>query len=359
MAVNPQGEGEPADTSVSPTLGTRPLRIAVLNDYQTAAQGAGNWDAVRSRADVTFIHEAVLDPGDIRSKLTDFDVLCVMRERMPFTRETFELLPNLKCLVTTGTANRAIDLQAAHDHRVVVSGTTNGNGRLATAELTWALVLALARRIPQEDRALRAGRWQTAVGSTLYGRTLGIVGLGGVGRHVARYGKAFGMNVVATSRNLTHEAALESCAERVDLSELLERSDIVTLHAVLSDESTGMIGREQLQRMSPSSFLINTSRGQLVDEAALVEALKSGWIAGAGVDVFSREPLPAGHPFFEFPNVVLTPHIGYVSTDVYAEFFVETIRSVLAYLDGSPIRVLLPASDTGVTHTTSRRYEHS
>lgn len=359
MANDPHDGKAPAEPRTRLTPGIAPVRIAVLNDYQSAAQGAANWAQVQSRAEVTFIHEALIERSDIRRQLAAFDVLCLMRERMPFMRETFELLPNLKCLITTGSANRAIDLQAAQDHGVVVSGTTNGNGRLATAELTWALVLALFRRLPQEDRALRAGQWQTSVGSTLYGRTLGIVGLGGVGRHVARYAKAFGMNVLATSRNLTHEAALESCAQRVDLPELLERSDVVSLHTVLSPESSGMIGREQLQRMSPSAFLVNTSRGQLVDEAALVEALNSGWIAGAGLDVFNTEPLPLGHALLALPNVVLTPHIGYVSSEVYEEFFAETIRSVLAYLDGSPIRVLLPISESTDAPTTSRRYEHT
>ncbi|AIP34017.1 D-isomer specific 2-hydroxyacid dehydrogenase, catalytic domain protein [Paraburkholderia xenovorans LB400] len=169
MAVDPRGGKAPADASVTPIHGTRRLRVAVLNDYQVAAQGAADWDEVRSRADVTFIHEAILDPDDIRGKLVDFNILCVMRVRLSATRETFKLLPNLKCVVTTGAANRATDLQAACDHGVVISGTTNGNGRLATAELTWALVLALAQRIPQDDRAMRAGRWQTSVGSTLYG----------------------------------------------------------------------------------------------------------------------------------------------------------------------------------------------
>jgi phosphoglycerate dehydrogenase-like enzyme len=342
MTIDHQTRVDPASPSITRPVGN--VRVAVLNDYQRAARSSANWDPVLARAEVTFIREPVLDADDIRRKLSGFDVLCIMRERLAFTRETFELLPNLKCLVTTGTANRAIDLQAAQDHGVVVSGTTNGFGRLATAELAWGLILGLARRIPQEDRAARSGQWQTSVGSTVYGKTLGIIGLGGVGRHVARYAKAFGMEVLAWSRNLTQETALESCATRVELHELLARSDFVTLHAVLSKESTGLIGRAELQRMAPSAYLVNTSRGPLVDEAALIDALRNGAIAGAALDVFDIEPLPAGHAFFSMDNVVLTPHIGYVTTDVYAEFFRETVRSVLAYLDGKPIRLLLPAA---------------
>ncbi|GAC1326361.1 MAG: D-2-hydroxyacid dehydrogenase family protein [Mycobacteriales bacterium] len=318
------------------------MRIAVLDDYQDAARSATDWEPLQRRAEVTFFREPIATPEDIRSKLRDFEILCLMRERLPFPRATFALLPELQCLVTTGTANRAIDLQAAVEHAVVVCGTTNSSGGLATAELTWGLLLALARRIPQEDRAVRAGQWQTSVGTGLHGRTLGVVGLGRVGTAVAGYGVAFGMEILAWSRSLTDERARESGAHRVELDELLARSDVVSLHTVLAAETTGLIGPAELDRMQTSALLVNTSRGPVVDEAALVAALRTGGIAGAAIDVFDREPLPAVHPFLDLDNVVLSPHLGYVTTEVYAEFYRETVRTVLAYLDGSPIRVLLP-----------------
>ena len=331
-------------------------RVAVLNDYQEVALQSADWTPVLDGAEVTVFSEP-FSTSDAIAALQGYEVLCVMRERLPITRQLIEGLPDLRCVVTTGAANRSIDLDAASERGVVVSGTTNGLGRLATAELTWGLVLAIARRIPQEDRAVRQGLWQTSIGTTLRGLTLGIVGLGGVGRYVARYGRAFDMDVIAWSKNLTEERALESAVTSVSKEELLERSDVVTLHTVMSEETIGLIDGAALARMKSSAFLVNTSRGPLVDESDLVAALRDGVIAGAALDVFDMEPLHPDHPYLGLDNVVLSPHLGYVTRDVYADFFRETVRSVAAYLEGRPIRVLTDGAAGGDAPTAGRRYE--
>lgn len=271
-------------------------RVAVLNDYQGVALASADWAPVRELAAIDVFTEAFPDSEVAVAALAGYEVLCVMRERMSLGRALLEQLPALRCVVTTGTANRSVDLTAAAERGIVVSGTTNGLGRLATAEHTWALVLAAARRIPQEDCAVREGRWQTSVGTTLRGRTLGIVGLGGVGRLVARYARAFDMRIVAWSRNLTVEQAVEAGAEAVSLDELLRCSDVVTLHTVLGEETRGLVDARALGLMKPSAFLVNTSRGQIVREDDLVVALRSGRLAGAALDTFDVEPLPADHP---------------------------------------------------------------
>ena len=329
--------------------------VAILNDYQHAAMGSVDWGAVQSRAEVRVFDRAFSDIQELAAELKDVEVLCVMRERLPITAEVLDALPSVRCIVTTGAGNRAIDLAAARARGVVVSGTTNGMGRVATAELTWGLVLALARRIPQEDRAIRDGHWQTVVGTPLHGKTLGLVGLGGVGRHLARYARAFGMEVIAWSRNLDDERALESLVERVDFDDLIARSDVLSVNVVLSAETTALIDEGVLARMKPTALLINSSRGPIVNEQALIDALANGRIGGAALDAFDVEPLPLDSPLRDFDNVVLTPHVGYVTDDVYTEFFTETMRSVLAYLDGAPIREL---TDTASSTTAKpRRYE--
>jgi phosphoglycerate dehydrogenase-like enzyme len=332
-------------------------RVAVLNDYQHVALDSADWGPVLRDAEVRVFSEPFETTADAITALQGYEVLCVMRERQPITRRLMDGLPDLRCVVTTGAANRSIDLHAATERGVVVSGTTNGLGRLATAELTWGLVLALARRIPQEDRAIREGAWQTSVGTTLRGLTLGIAGLGGVGRYVARYGRAFDMDVIAWSKNLTEERALESAVTSVSKEELLERSDVLTLHTVMSEETVGLIDAAALARMKPTALLVNTSRGPLVVEQDLVAALQTGVIAGAALDVFDVEPLGPDHPYLSLDNVVLSPHIGYVTRDVYADFFSETVRSVAAYLDGRPIRVLNGAAVQSDAPTAGRRYE--
>ena len=322
------------------------LRVAVLDDYQEVAETSADWSDVANRVELDFLHEPLIDNPDAIEILTPYTAVCLMRERLPFDRTLIAKLPNLECIITTGTGNRVIDLAAARDHEVVVSGTTNGLGRVATAELAWGLILAAARHIPQEDRALRGGRWQTSLGTTLHGKTLGIIGLGGVGRHVARYARAFGMEVVAWSRNLTPEMAADSIVTAVGFDELLQISDFVSIHTVLGNETRGLIDASALSLMRPTAVLVNTSRGPIVDEAALIDVLRSHRIAGAALDVFDSEPLPADHPFLALENVVMTPHIGYVTSDVYGEFYTETVRSLSAWLDGKPIRVLDPELPT-------------
>lgn len=331
--------------------------IAVLNDYQRVALASADWSPVTALADVTVFDEA-LSETEAQERLRGFDVICVMRERLPLTRALLSALPDLRCIVTTGAANRSIDLDAADELGIVVSGTTNGLGRLATAELTWGLVLAAARHIPREDRRVREGKWQTTVGRTLRGSTLGIIGLGGVGRYIARYGRAFDMDVVAWSRNLTEERAVE-CGATVAASkeELLERSDVVTVHTVLSPETEGLIDAAAIARMRPGAILVNTSRGPLVDEGALTTALREGRIGGAALDVFDREPLASDHPYRTLDNLILSPHLGYVTQDVYRDFFTETVRAVAAFLGGAPINVLAGPGAIEADTIVERRYE--
>jgi phosphoglycerate dehydrogenase-like enzyme len=318
-------------------------KVGVLNDYQGVASSMADWSEAMALAEVDFLDEVYRDEDHAAEALADYDVLCLMRERLPFPASQFEKLPNLRCLVTAGEFNRAVDLEAASRHGVLVSGTSNGIGRLVTAELTWGLIIAAARNIIVEDRAVQAGVWQTKVGFALHGKTLGIIGLGGVGRYLARYGHAFDMDVIAWSRNLTEEKALEDQVRRVDKEELLRRSDIVSVNMVLSDATKGLIDAEALALMKPTAILVNTSRGPLVDEGALVEALREERIGGAVLDVYDKEPLAGDHALREFPDrVILSPHMGYVTREVYEEFYGETARSLSSYLRGEPIRVLNP-----------------
>ena len=261
-----------------------------------------------------------------------------MRERTPFPRRLIEQLPALKLLVTTGPRNNAVDLSACADNGVVVCRTDSAKN--AAAELTWALILALLRKIPQADRQVREGMWGNILGTEVRGKTLGVLGLGKIGTMVARVGRAFGMDVIAWSQNLTAERAAESDAERVDKDELFERSDILTVHVVLSDRTRGLIGMRELALMQPTAFLVNTSRGPIIEEEALITALKEERIAGAGIDVYHMEPLTAGHPFLTMPNTVLTPHIGYVTRDNFQTYFTHAAEDIDAWLDGKPIRVL-------------------
>lgn len=318
-------------------------KVGVLNDYQGVASSMADWSEAMALAQVDFLDEVYRDEDHAAEALADYDVLCLMRERLPFPASQFEKLPNLRCLVTAGEFNRAVDLEAASRHGVLVSGTSNGIGRLVTAELTWGLIIAAARNIIVEDRAVQAGVWQTKVGFALHRKTLGIIGLGGVGRYLARYGHAFDMDVIAWSRNLTEEKALEDQVRRVDKEELLRRSDIVSVNMVLSDATKGLIDAEALALMKPTAILVNTSRGPLVDEGALVEALREERIAGAVLDVYDKEPLAGDHALREFTDrVILSPHMGYVTREVYEEFYGETARSLSSYLRGEPIRVLNP-----------------
>ncbi|RCV53185.1 hydroxyacid dehydrogenase [Marinitenerispora sediminis] len=314
------------------------MRIAVLDDYQDIARRFGDWHRLPDGVELTVFTDHVDDPEALVARLAPFTVVCAMRERSPFPRAVLERLPELRLLVTTGMANASIDMAAARELGVTVSGT--GGAPAATAELTWALILALLRRVPAEDRAVRAGGWQHTVGVDLAGRTLGIVGLGRLGSRVGRVGAAFGMTVLAWSANLTAERAEREGARPVGREELLRASDVVTLHLKLSDRTRGLIGRRELELIGPDGYLVNTSRGPIVDEGALLDALTSGGIAGAALDVYATEPLPPDHPLRTAPNTVLTPHIGYGTQDTYDIFFRETVADVLAFLGGAPVRVL-------------------
>ena len=310
------------------------MQIAVLDDYQRVAHGFADWSRLGDH-EVTFFHEPLGDPAAI---LEPFEVVCAMRERTAFPAELFDRLPSLRLLVTTGMRNASIDLEAAERHGVTVCGTEVLGA--PTAELAWGLILAVARRVPAEDARMREGGWQSTVGAGLAGRTLGIVGLGRLGSAVARYGAAFELRLVAWSENLTAERAAECGAELVVKDELLRSSDVVTIHLVLSRRTRGLIGAPELALMKPTAFLVNTSRGPIVDEAALVAALVSGTIAGAGIDVYDREPLPQDHPLRTAPDTVLTPHLGYVTEENYRLFYEQTVEDVEAFVAGQPVRVL-------------------
>ncbi|MBT5773636.1 MAG: D-2-hydroxyacid dehydrogenase family protein [Dehalococcoidia bacterium] len=315
------------------------MRVAVLDDYQGVALGSADWAAVTARAEVVVFSDHVADEGELAERLQDFEVVVLMRERTPFPRSLFERLPKLRLLVTTGARNASVDAAAASDAGVVFCGTAGLP--YPTAELTWGLILALVRRIAAEDAAVRRGEWQTTLGEGLQGKTLGVIGLGRLGSQVASVGRAFGMSVVAWSENLTRERTDEVGVELArSKAELLERADVVTIHLVLSERTRGLVGAAELGLMRESAYLVNTSRGPIVDEGGLVEALRSGSIAGAGLDVFDTEPLPAGHPLLSLDNVVLTPHVGYVTKETYEVFYGEAVEGIVAFLDGAPVRVI-------------------
>jgi phosphoglycerate dehydrogenase-like enzyme len=315
-------------------------RIAILDDYQDAARRLADWARLPAGAELTVFRDHLADLHAVAARLADFDVVVAMRERTPFSRALLERLPRLRLLVTTGMRNAAIDLQAAVDRGVVVCGT--GGLPYPTAELAWGLVLSLMRRIPREDRATREGRWQETVGLGLNGKTLGVLGLGTLGSRVARFGRAFEMEVLAWSQNLTAERAAELGAVRVEKDDLLARSDVVSIHLVLSERTRGLIGARELGLMKRTAYLVNTSRGPIVDETALVRALREGTIAGAGLDVYDEEPLPLDHPLRGLPSTVITPHLGYVTEETYRIFYGQALEDILAFLRGEPVRVLRP-----------------
>ena len=314
------------------------VRVAVLDDYQDVARKMTDWSVLPADVEVAVFRDHLTDQAAVARRLKDFDIVMAMRERTPFPRTLLEQLPRLRLLTTTGMRNAAIDMQAAADCHVLVCGT--GGILYPTAELTWGLVLSLLRHIPDEDQATRAGRWQVSMGLGLHGKTLGLMGLGRLGSEVARVGNAFQMDVIAWSQNLTAERAAERGATLVSKDELLARADILSIHLVLSARSRGLIGHQELNRMKPTAYVINTSRGPIVDEAALIAALQNGTIAGAGLDVFDEEPLPLDHPLRRTANTIITPHIGYVTEETYKVFFAETVENIQAFLKGAPVRVL-------------------
>lgn len=315
-------------------------RLAILDDYEKAALKLGEWDSLKQRVEVDVYTDHITDEAAIVKRLLPYDIILIMRERTPFPRRLIEQLPALKLLVTTGLRNSAVDLAACADKGIVVCGTDSAKN--AAAELTWALIMALLRKIPQADRQTRDGLWGGVLGTELYGKTLGILGLGKIGSYMARVGRAFGMDIIAWSQNLTAERASEAGAKRVEKGELFERSDILTVHVVLSDRTRGLIGAQDLALMRPTAFIVNTSRGPIIDEKALVKALTEERIAGAGIDVYDMEPLPADHPFLTLSNTVLTPHIGYVTQDNFQIYYTHAVEDISAWLDGKPIRILSP-----------------
>jgi D-3-phosphoglycerate dehydrogenase len=316
------------------------MRIAVLDDYQNVALNFADWRKVQASCEVRVFNHHLAGLDEAAAALADFDILCLMRERMALPAALIERLPKLKLIVVTGAHNRTLDLAATAARGITVSHTRSAGTEHPTSELTWALILAASRHVVFENRNLREGGWQKTVGTTLHGRTLGIVGLGRLGSAVARIGKAFGMDVIAWSPNLTPERADGNGARRVSKAELFAQSHVVTLHMVLSERTSGLIGVEDLALMRNDAVLVNTSRGPLVDEAALLDALTRRKIGAAALDVFDREPLPADHPFRTLDNVVATPHLGYVTRETFAVFFPDMVENIEAFLAGRPIRLL-------------------
>lgn len=316
-------------------------KIALLDDYQDAALSLADWAALGAGHEVISFRDHLADENEVAARLAPFDVVVAMRERTPFPRTLLERLPNLKLLVTTGLRNASIDIAAAKERGVIVSGTRSL--RTPTAELTWGLILSLARHIVTEDAATRAGAWQTTLGPSMEGKVLGLVGLGNLGAQVAAVGRAFQMDVVAWSQNLTPDRAAEQGARLVTKDELFETADVISIHYVLSPRSRGLVGEREFGLMKATALLINTSRGPIVDEAALIAALQQGRIGGAALDVFDQEPLPSDHPLLSLPNTVITPHIGYVTREGYELYYGDALEDIRAFLAGTPLRVIEPS----------------
>ena len=314
------------------------MRVAILDDYQRVALSMADWPSIGAGVSVHPFHDRLGTEDQVAERLRNFDVIVAMRERTPLPGSLIERLPLLKLIVTTGKRNAAIDVKAACARGVVVSGTSTLSQ--PPAELTWGLILALARSIPHESAAMRSGGWQSTIGVGLHGKTLGILGLGRLGTDVARIGQAFGMHVIAWSQNLTRDKTDAAGVELVDKDALFQRADIVSVHLVLGDRTRGLVGERELAMMKPTAFLINTARGPIVDEHALIYALRHSVIAGAALDVFDEEPLPVDHPLRRLENALLTPHLGYVTTENYRLAYSEAVEDIRAFLAGAPVRVL-------------------
>jgi phosphoglycerate dehydrogenase-like enzyme len=314
------------------------MNVAVLDDYQGVARTLADWASLGKNVSVRYFHDHVENEDELVQRLSMFEIIAIMRERTPFPRSLIEKLPRLKLLVTTGKRNSSVDLAACKERGITVCGTAGSEG--STIELTWGLILAVVRGIPREDRGLREHRWQIAVGMELRNKTLGVLGLGRLGAQVAHIGRAFGMKIIAWSQNLTQERAIEQGAELVTKRQLFERADVVTIHLVLSDRTRKIVSHEELGWMKKTAYLVNTSRGPIVDTSALIGALHAGQIAGAGLDVYDHEPLPPDDPIVHAPNTVLTPHLGYVSDASYRSFYRETVEDIAAWLAGKPLRVV-------------------
>jgi phosphoglycerate dehydrogenase-like enzyme len=312
--------------------------VTILDDYQGVALTSADWSQVRERYIIDVIREHISDEPGLVGRLSQSEVIVAMRERTPFPAAVLQSLPALRLLVTTGMANASIDLQAARACGITVTGT--GGAGNAMPELTIGMIIALTRGFAREDAAVRAGGWQHTIGPGLSGHTLGVVGLGRLGTPVARLAQAFGMSVIAWSPHLTAERAETLGVRAVTKTELFTESDVITIHMPLKDGTRGLVGAADLARMKKSAYLINTSRGPIVDESALVDALRHERIAGAGLDVYDTEPLPSAHPLRGLPNTLLLPHIGYVTTDNYRAFYRDAVQDILAFDAGHPVRVL-------------------
>lgn len=321
------------------------MKLAILDDYQRLALGLADWDRLKKRGvEITVFHDAFASADAAAATLAPFDMLCLMRERTPFPRTLIERLPNLKFIALTGLRAPSLDTAACTARRIPVSNTGVGSTNAPTAELTWLLVIAAARDFAKAERGMRAGRWHDGIagGMILEGKRLGLLGLGKLGARVAGYAKAFGMDVVAWSQNLTPARAAEAGARQVTKEELLATSDVVSIHLVLSERTRGLVGAAEFDNIKPGAILVNTSRGPIVDEAALLAALQSGRLGHAALDVYAIEPLPVDHPLRRLDNVTLSPHLGYVSEDVFRVFYRDALEDIEAWLDGAPIRVLNP-----------------
>ncbi len=314
------------------------MRLSILDDYQGVAREMADWSPLEGRVEIVVERKPFADEDAAARALAGSEIVAAMRERTPFPRSLVERLSNLKLLNTTGMRNASFDLPALRDRGVVVCGTQGGG--LDTAELTWGLILGAARRIAEDHRAMREGLWQTRIGNRLEGKTLGVLGLGRLGSAVARVGLAFDMKVIAWSPNLTAERAATVGVERVDKEALLRQSDVLSVHMVLSPRSRGLVGRNDIALMKKTAILVNTSRGPIVDAYAVIEALEAGRLGYAAFDVYDREPLPADHPLRRTPNVLLTPHIGYVTEENYRSSYPQIVENIVAFLDGNPVRVI-------------------
>lgn len=307
------------------------IKIAVLDDYQNAALQYADWSAIKEQAEVTVFNDHISDETALIARLKPFHVVCIMRERTPLTRSILTALPNLALVVSTGKVNASLDVAACEELGIQVQPT--GYLDSGAPELTWALIMALARNVVTESNNVRNGGWQITIGTDLKGKTIGIIGLGRIGTKIARYAKAFDMNVIAWSERLTKERAAENGAVYVTKEELFRQADFVTVHLVLSNHSRDTVGAEELALMKPAAYLVNTSRGPIVNEAALVAALVNRKIAGAALDVYDTEPLTKDHIFRKLDNVLATPHIGYVTEDTYRLFYGDTVKAITAWLE--------------------------
>jgi len=314
------------------------VQIAVIDDWQDVARDVVDWSVLESIGEVTFVHDYPADNATLAERLGKYEVICVMRERTRFDADLLGLLPNLKLLVTGGMRNAALDMPAAAALGIKVCGTDSY--KHAAPELTWALIMAATRDLVKEANALRAGHWQQGLGGDLHGKTLGILGLGSIGQRVAQFGQVFGMRVIAWSENLTAERAEQAGVTYVSKQQLFEQADVLSVHLVLSERSRGLVDAQALDWMKPTALLVNTARGPIVDETALIKALQKRRIAGAALDVFEQEPLPALHPFRTLDNVLATPHVGYVSRQNYEQFFRQMIEDIQGWAAGEPVRLL-------------------